>query len=190
MPDTSTAWVARDGSSGMAIHCTPAHGSSARSGKIQRLAASDTASIVDRPTARWSALFQPAPGSVPQCSPKCWATTTSGRWRRMAAAMSRRRSNPSTTRPSGWPRNSISDTPTIAPLARSSASRTGRAADGGIESIPASPAVTSTYDTSLPAVVQAATAPAMPHSMSSGWATMTVAVRHPSGNGASVIAAR
>ena len=67
-----------------------------------------TASIVARPTARWSELFQPAPGSLPQRSPKCWATTTSGRWRRIAAAMSRRRSSPSTTRPSGWPRNSIS----------------------------------------------------------------------------------
>ena len=54
---TSTAWVARDASSGTAIHCTPAHGSSSSSGKIQRLAASATASIVARPTARWSALF-------------------------------------------------------------------------------------------------------------------------------------
>jgi hypothetical protein len=40
---------------------------------------------------------------------------------------------------------------------------------GADESIPASPAVTSTNDTARPAAGQAATAPAMPHSMSSGW---------------------
>ena len=52
------------------------------------------------------------------------------------------------------------------------------------------PHVTSTYDTSWPAAVHAATAPAMPHSMSSGWATITVALCQPSGNSASVSAAR
>ena len=47
-------------------------------------------------------------------------------------------------RPSRCPRNSISLTPTIAPLARSSASRATLAALGSIESMPASPYVTST----------------------------------------------
>ena len=49
--------------------------------------------------------------------------------------------------------------------------------------MPASPDVTSTYETVRPAAVQAATAEATPHSMSSGWATITVALLQPAGNG-------
>lgn len=82
-------------------------------------------------------------------------------------------------------------TPTTAPLARSSVWRATGASAGDIVSMPASAEVTSTYDTVRPAAVHAATAPAIPHSMSSGWATITVAFCHPPGNGARpVIAAR
>ena len=50
--DASTAWLSA-GPWGTAIHWTPARGSPWSSGKIQRLPASETASIVALPTARW-----------------------------------------------------------------------------------------------------------------------------------------
>jgi hypothetical protein len=58
--------------------------------KTQRLAASRTASMVACPHTRWSAMFRNVP---PKVSRWLTATTTSGRWRRMAAAMSRRSSS-------------------------------------------------------------------------------------------------
>ena len=103
----------------------------------------------------------PGAGPVPHRSPWCWATTTSGRCRRIAAAMSRRSSRPSTMRPSGWPRNSISDTPTIA----AAGPLLGLAGDLGGRSVPSSrcrPRRTSRArrTRSRPAAVHAATAAA------------------------------
>ena len=66
---------------------------------------------------------------------------TSGRWRRTAAARSRRNSIPLLTRPSGWSRNSTTETPTAAAAATCSAVRSGPARLGAMESMPASPRV-------------------------------------------------
>jgi len=70
--------------------------------------------------------------------------TTSGRCRRIAAAMSRRSGTPYSTSPSAWPRKSTSDTPTTAALRRSSSWRSGPTTSGAMPSMPASPAVANT----------------------------------------------
>ena len=111
-------------------------------------------------------------------------TTSSGRWRRIAAAMSRRSGIPYSISPSGWARNSTASAPTTAHAARCSASRSGPHSAGGSESIPASPRVASRYATERPSAVQRATAAAAPYSMSSGWATTASARRQSSGIGA------
>jgi hypothetical protein len=64
---------------------------------------------------------------------------SSGRWRRIAAARSRRSGNPYSIVPSGWSRNSTSVTPTTAALSRCSLVRTRALSAGSIESMPASP---------------------------------------------------
>ena len=117
------------------------------------------------------------PGTVPHRSPRCWADHDVGpvaadRCGDVAAAAR----DPRRPRPSGWPRNSISATPTTAPLARSSVWRAAGASAGDIVSMPASPDVTSTYDTVAPGGrPRRDSAGRSPHSMSSGWATITVA---------------
>ena len=69
------------------------------------------------------------PGGV-QVAPKYPVTTSSGRCRRIAPAMSRRSSGPATRTPSRWSRNSTSVTPTTAAERRSSSSRSGPASSG------------------------------------------------------------
>ena len=129
---------------GTAIHCVPAHGSSSRSGKIQRLAASATASIVARPTARWSAQFHARRPRRPSAR-----RGTGRRRRRAAGGGSPRRCRGAGRGPRRRARRGGRGTrsPTrrrSAPLARSSASRAARASSGASESMPASPDVTST----------------------------------------------
>jgi hypothetical protein len=68
--------------------------------------------------------------------------TNSGRWRRIAWAMSRLSAGPYSIVPSGWSRNSTTSTPTARAAARCSASRSGPHSAGGIVSMPASPRVT------------------------------------------------
>ena len=123
---------------------TPDHGSEpGASVNTHRLAASRTASSTARPTWRWSAMLKFAP---PQVSWWLSVITTSGRCRRIAQrkvaaqAATRTRSTPSR-----WSRNSTASTPTIAALARSSASRIRAHSTGSRSSMPASPRVTSRY---------------------------------------------
>ena len=158
---------------------TPPHGSPA-SANTQRLPASRTPSSTAWPVWRWSAMFRKRPSASHDA---WWLTviTTSGRCRRIAAAMSRRSGRPYSTRPSGWSRNSTLVTPTTAALARSSASRSRAHSAGGSVSIPASPRVTSRYAIVLPWLVQRAIALAAPYSRSSGCATTARARSHSSG---------
>src|SRR5262245_16811504 len=111
--------------------------------------------------------------------------TSSGRWRRMAAARSRLSASPYSMVPSGWSRNSTSVTPTTAALSRCSLVRTRALSAGSIESMPASPLLASRYATRLPCPVQRATAAAPPYSRSSGCATIASARSQSSGSSAS-----
>ena len=88
------------GEAATATQRTPFHGSSpwsTSSGKIHRLPASVAASSVARPTALWSGVFQKPPWKVSR-----WlrVMTSSGRCRRIAAAISRRRGRPYSITPS------------------------------------------------------------------------------------------
>src|SRR5215470_5696555 len=98
--------------------------------------------------------------------------TRSGRTRRIARVMSLRSSIDGVTVPSRYPsRNVTSVTPRTAAEVRCSASRIAGICSRGVPSNPpASPRVTSRYDTSMPADTQPATVPAAPKSTSSGWA--------------------
>ncbi len=120
---------------------TPPQGSrpsSVRSVWSQRFPASATASSVASPTARWSAwLTMPLANRSLQTP----VTTSSGRVRRIARAMSRRSATPYSMAPSRWSPNSTTSTPTRRALSRSSASRTRPASSGCIVSMPASPRV-------------------------------------------------
>ena len=147
----------------MAIHWTPCQGVS---GDPSGSPASATASSVARPDGAVVAL---SPGTG---GPRCRRRATTRAVAAIAAAKSRGSLH---TRPSGWPRNSISwyaddaHWPAPPPRARFSGRRLHRL---DARFTPRSRA----RSTRLAGAVQAATAAARPHSMSSGWATITVRV--------------
>jgi 5'-phosphate synthase pdxT subunit len=89
----------------------------------------------DGPVSAW--LSRPGP----KVSWRLRVMTRSGRWRRIAPAISRRRGIPYSIVPSDQSPNSTRSTPTTAALARSSSARAGAASIGSMPSIPASPRV-------------------------------------------------